>query len=239
MTLYRKQNPETIQEMFDSIADNYDITNARMSFNMHKRWNRTLVDAVLRNGRPKQYLDLCCGTGEIAAGVLEQMQEPCEAFCLDFSQEMLQQAKKKLGKRYAAAHTVRYLKADAQDIPLPAESIDTATVAYGIRNVQNPQTCFKDVHRVLRRGGFFAILELTQPSNRMLRAGHTVYLRFILPLIGQWATKNKGAYEYLSQSIQSFIPPQELEQMLRSAGFQDIKRHALLGGVATLLTAKK
>ncbi len=237
---YQKNQPESIQHMFGSIADQYDRTNAILSFNLHKKWNQKLIETICTKECPKKYLDLCSGTGEIAFNLLEKAGRPVEAFLLDFCKEMLDCAKEKHRKiENAIEHQVRFLHADAQDIPLPSESIDIVTIAYGIRNVKSPEACIQDVYRVLKPGGRFAILELTKPSNLFFRLGHKIYLRTLLPLIGKVTASNQMAYQYLSNSIHSFISPKDLEQLLQDAGFIHSSITSLTFGSATIITAYK
>lgn len=236
---YQKQQPETIQKMFGSIAKQYDRTNAIQSFYLHLYWNAELVKSVSQNSQCRRYLDLCCGTGEIAYTFLKRSKHPTEAFLLDFCQEMLDLAKSKKNSKNVSSHQIQFIQGDAQAIPLPSESIDTVTIAYGIRNVQDPQKCISDVYRVLRPGGKFAILELTQPSHPVLKLGHKIYLRTLLPIIGKFTAANQQAYEYLSNSILEFIPSETLEGMLEHAGFTETKRRHLTGGIATIVSGSK
>jgi demethylmenaquinone methyltransferase/2-methoxy-6-polyprenyl-1,4-benzoquinol methylase len=245
MISYNKNNPATIQEMFNSIANNYDKTNAILSFNMHKYWNRTLVRKVLMAERPNTILDLCCGTGAIAFEYLKQAasqsiySKPSNVYLLDFSVEMLAYARKKAKTEKLSHYDITYLEADAQSIPLPEECIECATIAYGIRNVNHPGLCLKDVYRVLKEGGTFGILELTQPTNPVLRLGHGIYLRTLLPIMGKIFTSNKEAYRYLCNSIHSFIKTDELAGIMQASGFKNIQTIPLMGGIATILIGKK
>lgn len=245
MTTYNKNNPETIQKMFNSIANNYDRTNAILSFQMHKRWNQRLIDEVLVSERPECFLDLCCGTGAIAFKYLDRLRfdhdfkKPEKVYMLDFSEGMLAYAQKKASEENLNLFDISYLQADAQHIPLPDERVDCATIAYGIRNVKQPQLCLNDVFRVLKEGGTFGILELTQPAHPLLRLGHAVYLRTCLPIMGKVATSNEEAYRYLCNSIHTFIQPNALAVMMQEAGFKEIRKIALMGGIATILIGKK
>jgi len=241
MPAYNKNNPETIQAMFGSIAENYDKTNAVLSFCLHKHWNNQLVRLVIGERNPGSLLDLCCGTGEIAFSHLKKTSIPCSAYLLDFCPEMLTHArlKSKALALQVQGHKISYIQADAQEIPLGDDSIDCATMAYGVRNVQDPAKCLRDVHRVLKTGGTFGILELTQPSNPFLRAGHKVYLKTILPILGKVLTSNQAAYQYLCNSIHAFIKPVELAALLRQAGFHDVKVTSISGGVATIISGVK
>lgn len=239
MSQYTKQQPETIQAMFNNISAQYDKTNAVMSLNMHKKWNRTLVEKIFVQTQPKAILDLCCGTGAIAFGYLKKATYPVTAFLLDFSEGMLECAKKLAKKQSLGRHDITYLKADAQQIPLTSSSIDCASIAYGIRNLKEPEKCIQEAFRVLKPGGTFGILELTKPKNTLLKLGHSIYLRCILPIVGKALTSNKEAYTYLCNSINTFVPPEHLEKLLREAGFINITTTPLSGGIATILVGKK
>lgn len=236
---YNKDSPESIQAMFGSIAKNYDRTNAVLSFQMHRYWNRQLVRMMVKNGNPNAVLDLCCGTGEIGLGLMKTGAAPHKLYFLDFCSEMLQCAKYKADKLNLGQTEIAYLHADAQHVPLPNSCIDCATIAYGIRNVQQPAKCLQEVYRVLKPGGVIGILELTQPNNMFLRAGHQFYLRYVLPVIGKLLTSNLEAYQYLCNSIHNFIKPVELEAEMKQSGFTETARTPLLGGVATILSGKK
>lgn len=239
--MYRKDSPESIQAMFNQIAKRYDRTNAVLSFSLHKKWNRTLVHHIQQCASTQPILlDLCAGTGDIAFNFLRTAKSPCQAYLIDFSSEMLEYAKHK-ATRFSSSnpHQLVYLEADVQQLPLPTELADCATMAYGIRNVQNPARCIRDVFRVLKPGGCFGILELTRPSSRFLRLGHQLYLRTLMPMLGKCLTNNQQAYQYLCQSIQTFIAPEELENLLNCNGFIHTKRYPLAGGIATILIGHK
>lgn len=238
--MYHKDSPSTIQSMFNSIAKRYDLTNAVLSFSLHKRWNRALISFMRTNTSPHVLLDLCSGTGDIAFEYLHTASVPCRTYLIDFSSEMLEYAKRKEPHCcFHSSHQLAYIEADVQRLPLPDQFADCVTIAYGIRNVQNPALCMQEVFRVLKPGGSFGILELTRPHSRLLRLGHHIYLRTWLPLLGKWLTDNQQAYKYLCQSIQTFIAPEELKNLLTANGFISTQCHSLTGGIATLLIGHK
>lgn len=251
MTAYDKSNPASIQAMFGAIARRYDRTNALLSLNLHNRWNRQLVAASVsvtvptsssaQSSGPTTLLDLCCGTGEIALNFLRDtnLSTPRQAYLLDFCPEMLECAKIKAQKMLLPSGAIHYIQADAQKIPLPDSSVSCATIAYGIRNVCDIQKCLNDTFRVLQAGGTLGILELTRPRNIFLRIPHTLYLKGLMPFIGQCVTSDRAAYKYLCKSIQQFIEPQLLAEKMAAAGFCQISTIPLCGGIATILTAKK
>jgi len=239
MKSYTKTNPQTIKELFDDIAENYETGNAVLSFQTYRLWNRTLIRHAYKTHRPSVILDLCCGTGDIALPYLKQRKEPCRAHLLDFSSGMLQQAKVKAERFQLDRHSLHFIEADAEQIPLHSESVDSATVAYGIRNIQCPQKCYRETLRVLRPGGTFGILELTRPQNPLLKSCHHLYLTTALPILGKWITSNQEAYQYLCNSIHEFVRPERIVVDLKEAGFINVRSKPLCGGVATLILATK
>jgi demethylmenaquinone methyltransferase/2-methoxy-6-polyprenyl-1,4-benzoquinol methylase len=243
MVSYNKEEPETIQAMFNSIAKSYDRTNGLMSFQLHRYWNKELVNATLHNWEkiaPCRFVDLCCGTGDIAKVWLKHARTPQNCFLIDFCGEMLACAKSKISDcGLDAGHVITYLQSDVQMLPLPSESIDCMTMAYGIRNVKNPDASFNEAYRTLDKGGRLGILELTEPNGWLLKRLHHLYLKTALPLIGKLTTSNKPAYEYLSKSIGAFTKPQELAVQLHQCGFSNVEIVPLTGGIATLIIATK
>lgn len=239
MTVYQKSRPESIQKMFDAIAKNYDRTNAVLSFCMHHYWNDALVKHAVLPCRPKSLVDLCAGTGEIAFRSIHSVPSLDSIQLVDFSAEMLECAKNKAEKKGRAFASISYIQADVQSLPLADNSIDCMTMAYGIRNVYDRKKCFGEVFRTLESNGVFGILELTEPTNRLLRTLHKGYLKTALPLLGKLFTSDQEAYSYLCNSIHAFVKPAELQSELRASGFSAIQALPLTGGIATLFIARK
>jgi demethylmenaquinone methyltransferase/2-methoxy-6-polyprenyl-1,4-benzoquinol methylase len=239
MTTFTQQDPDSIRLLFDTIAKRYDRGNAVLSFQLHRWWNRILIRSVLEKSPPNTLLDLCSGTGDVALSYLRRTNAPTRAILLDFSKEMLQVAQHKASKMALSHHGLQFLQADAQKIPLPDNSVDAVTIAYGIRNVKDPRRCAEEVFRVLKPGGQFAILELTRPKNRFLRWGHRLYLKLALPRIAGWITSNPNAYHYLTRSIDAFMDPQQMELLLDDVGFRQTYLRRLSGGIASIVYGKK
>lgn len=237
--VYDKKKPQTIQTMFNSIANRYDFTNAILSLQLHKYWNRKLVKTLQDYSQGKCLVDLCCGTGDICFEFLKRSKSLQEVHLIDFSSEMLALAKIKAHTSLKNKPQLSFIEADAQHIPLPNEMADFVSMAYGIRNIHSPIKSIKETYRILKPGGSFGILELTQPSQPLLKKGHTFYLKRILPFLGKWITSNQEAYQYLCNSIHTFISPVNLEKLMIEAGFQETKKIALSGGIATIVIGKK
>lgn len=239
MKNYHKNDPQSIQKMFGSIAKKYDKANAILSMQLHKRWNSQLINHVTNNQNSMTLLDLCCGTGDIAFDYLKKSLTPKSAILVDFCPEMLECAKDKASRLNLTHHKIKYVQADVQKIPLDDNCVSMTTMAYGIRNVKTPSECFQEVHRVLKPGGVFGILELTKPTYPLVRVGHSLYLRVIMPLLGKWITSNREAYQYLCSSIHQFAAPATLERQLQEAGFSQTIQTPLAFGIATIILAQK
>jgi len=243
-TAYRAQNPDSIRRLFSSIASRYDLGNALLSGSLHRRWNRCLVQRTVLPSPPREYLDLCSGTGDIARLAVQSLSKKDRphrtmVYLMDFCLEMLQKAERKFCETSMDTVDLQFTVADAQDLPLADHSLDCITIAYGIRNVADPYLCLQECYRTLRPGGRLGILELTRPEHPFLKWGHGFYLRRFVPIVGRLLTANKEAYSYLQESIQHFIAPRTLAGMMRSAGFRTVKVESLTGGIASLFTAQK
>lgn len=232
MNHYDKTNPSSIRALFNGIAPRYDFGNAVLSGNLHRLWNRRLVARVLA-ANPVHVLDLCSGTGEITKRMISKM--PTSLYSLvDFSETMLEVAKKRL-----TSPNVSFCQADAEALPLADSSFDAGVCAYGIRNIQNRNNAFAEVYRVLRPGATFAIAELTRPSGSILKSLHSIYLHTMVPLIGRAITSNEQAYKYLCNSIEAFVPAEQIVKELTASGFGMIEAKPQTFGIATLFFAKK
>jgi demethylmenaquinone methyltransferase/2-methoxy-6-polyprenyl-1,4-benzoquinol methylase len=233
---YAKQKPETVRRMFGEIAERYDWANTVLSFGVHKLWNNRLAQKTLAE-QPDSLIDLCSGTGEIAVLCAQSACAPKKITLLDFSAPMLEQAKKKMAS--FSIPSVQFVVGDATKLPEGDQKFQTATMAYGIRNVANTKQALSEAYRVLKPGGAFFLLELTRPQAPLIRSLHSLYLRYILPSIGKLAAKDENAYKYLCDSIHNFIPPQALASLLEEVGFVHVKVTPLTLGVAHIIEGRK
>ena len=218
------EKARVVRGMFDRISGRYDLVNRVMTFGMDVGWRRRTV-AELRLPGNALVADLACGTGDLSD---ELQADGYRAVGFDFSHGMLVHA------RTSAA----LAEADILRLPLADGSVDGATCGFAMRNVDDLAGLFAETARVVRREGRIAFLETAEPERPVLRAGHAVYFRRIVPLIGGMLS-DAEAYRYLPRSTAYLPEPERLLEMVRGAGFADVERFALAGGAAQLLVGTR
>jgi demethylmenaquinone methyltransferase/2-methoxy-6-polyprenyl-1,4-benzoquinol methylase len=236
-TLGRNKQPERIAGMFDAIAPRYDLLNHVLSGGLDVRWRAKAVRALgLRGG--ETVLDLCTGTADLAIASATASPGASCVVGVDFAEQMLRLGNEKLVRRGLGSR-VRLLRGDATHIPLAESSMDRATVAFGIRNVERPDAAFAEVFRVLRPGGRFAFLEFGVPRLPGVRQAYLAYFRHVLPRLGALVSGHASAYTYLPASVGSFPEPHEVVALLAATGFSHARADSLSLGIVYLYSALK
>ncbi|HWB83311.1 MAG TPA: ubiquinone/menaquinone biosynthesis methyltransferase [Bryobacteraceae bacterium] len=218
-----------VRAMFGRVAPRYDLVNHLLSCNIDRHWRAHTVRRVRHIlQRPEaRVLDICCGTGDLVLA-LERGGHPGFLLGSDFCHPMLVSAKAKLERTHSRG---ALFESDALRLPLADRSLDLLTVAFGFRNLANYAAGLAEICRVLRPGGMAAILEFSQPSNRVFAGLYNFYSRRILPLIGGALTGSRDAYTYLPESVRKFPSAPELAEDMRRAGFHDVRYELLTGGI--------
>lgn len=218
------EKARVVRRMFDRISTRYDLVNRIMTFGMDVGWRRRAVGELRVPGRAL-VADLACGTGDLCE---ELLAAGYRAVGFDFSHGMLLHARTR----------APVVEADALRLPLADASVDGATCGFALRNVTDLPALFAETARVLRPAGRVAFLETSEPDGRLLRAGHGVYFKRVVPLIGG-ALSDRDAYRYLPRSTAYLPRPGLLLTMLGDAGFEDVERISLAGGVAQLMVGTR
>ncbi len=220
-----------MQRMFSAIARRYDLNNRVHSLGRDQKWRRAAVE--LSGLRPGEHvLDAACGTGDLA-----------EAFAAagaaavtggDFTAEMLRLAARKAARtrRPRGAVQPSYLEADVTELPFTDNSFDIVSIAFGIRNVDDPARAISEFRRVLRPGGRLVILEFSQPRNPVLRVLSDIWCAHVMPVTATLISGDRtGAYRYLPRSIATFADRAELIEMMHRTGFASITDHPMTFGI--------
>jgi demethylmenaquinone methyltransferase/2-methoxy-6-polyprenyl-1,4-benzoquinol methylase len=227
-----------IRRMFAAIAPRYDLLNHLLSLNIDRYWRLRTTRLVPPQG-DHPILDLCTGTGDLALAYDRAAQGQVKIIGADFCHEMLILACQKTNKKQASER-VRYLEADAQQLPFPDNQFQITTVAFGLRNVTNTDRGLAEMVRVTKAGGRVAILEFSQPHGWLFGRLYRFYFRRLLPRIGQAISRSQdNAYHYLPASVLEFPDGEALAERLRRHGLTEVRWYALTFGIATLYVGTK
>ena len=213
-----------VRSLFDTISGRYDLVNRVMTLGMDVGWRRRAVRELRLPGQAL-VLDLACGTGDLCT---ELSRAGYRAVGFDFSHGMLA----------AATTSAPLVEADILRLPLSDGSADGVTCGFALRNVVDLEAFFAELGRVVRLGGRVALLDVSEPEGRVMRAGHGVYFRHVVPRIGGMLS-NREAYAYLPRSMAYLPSPPEMLRMLGEAGFPDASRLQLSGGIAQLVVGTR
>ncbi|HRZ42243.1 MAG TPA: bifunctional demethylmenaquinone methyltransferase/2-methoxy-6-polyprenyl-1,4-benzoquinol methylase UbiE [Bacteroidales bacterium] len=225
----------TVRQMFNDISERYDLLNHLLSFGIDQRWRKKLVKrlALLH---PGEVLDVATGTGDLALAVAKVTKARITG--TDIAEKMLEIASRKISDR-GMAERIRFVHADGESLPFEDHSFDAVTIAFGIRNFENPLAGLHEFYRVLKPGGQVFILEFSMPESRLIRWLYTLYFGRILPKIGRWISKHPQAYTYLPDSVEAFPYGDRFCRMMQEASFQVTESKSLSGGIAMLYTGVK
>ena len=219
-----------VRTMFDRIAGVYDLMNTAMTAGMHHRWRGRAADrAELAPGDAA--LDVCCGTGDLALELARRVGPGGKVVGCDFSEAMLERARRKATER--GADQVRFEWADALALPYADRAFDAATVGFGVRNLADLEGGLAELARVLTPGGRLVILEITQPRNPPLSVFYSLWFDRLVPLLGALAG-DRDAYTYLPRSVKRFPSPEGLAQRMAAAGLERIRYLMLAGGIIAI-----
>jgi len=219
----------TVRTMFASIAGSYDRANQILSFGRHHAWRRA---AVARSGAKAgdRVLDCATGTGDLAIAFRRAVGPAGEVVGTDFCEAMLEPAPAKAAR---AGLPVRFEVADVLALPYADASFDIASIAFGIRNVDDPERGLRELARVVRPGGRVVVLEFGQPGGALFGPLYRFYSRQILPRVGGWLSGDREAYEYLDRTSSHFPAGESFATLMRETRrFDDVTLHGLTGGVA-------
>lgn len=226
------KEPEFIKEMFNSISANYDKLNDIMTFGMHKRIKKDIINQLPFTLHSSLFtvLDLCTGTGDLA-GILKRKYPKAKVIGVDFSSEMLDIARQK-------HPDVEFIEADCTNLPFEDESFDLCVISFGLRNIEDMQKAISEIYRVLKTGGVFVNIDLGKP-NKFVNLFLKPYMHFWVALMGKFFHGDETPYKYLAQSNETFPSQYELIENYKNIGFSQIKNiNYVFGQIAAQISVK-
>ncbi len=223
-----------VDDVFHKVADRYDLMNDLMSFGLHRVWKDILVAKVHppRN-RPFAHLDVAGGTGDVAFRIAEAGGKLTRVTALDVNTEMLRVGRERAQKR-RDGDRVEFVEGNAESLPLPDNTFDAYTIAFGIRNVPRIDKALAEAYRTLKRGGRFLCLEFSRVDAPILDQIYNAYSFAAIPAIGKIVTGDGRPYRYLVESIRQFPAPDLFAQMIADAGFARADFTRLSGGIVAI-----
>ncbi len=231
-----------VRDVFDSVADNYDLMNDLMSGGIHRLWK----DRFVRMIRPRaglNYLDVAGGTGDIAFRIKKKIEtgrsrnnrdtpSPNVTVC-DLNEHML-----RVGRSRAVdkgwLNGFDWVTGNAENLPLPDSSMDVYTIAFGMRNVTRIDTALAEAMRVLKPGGRFFCLEFSHVQEPLLAKAYDVFSYSVIPNIGQLIAQDRESYQYLVESIRKFPKQEEFASRMRRSGMKNVGFSNLSAGIAAI-----
>lgn len=218
--------------VFDSVANKYDVMNDVMSFGIHRLWKRYAIElSGVRRGQ--RVLDLAGGTGDLAARLSPLVGSAGEVVLADINASMLTEGRTRLLDKGVAGN-LRFVQADAENLPFPDNHFDCITMAFGLRNVTDKDAALRSMYRVLKPGGRLLVLEFSKPTLPGLAPLYDAYSFKLLPLMGKLVANDAESYRYLAESIRMHPDQDSLRAMMEAAGFEDCTYHNLSGGIVAL-----
>ena len=217
-----------VREMFSGIAKRYDLLNHLLSGNVDKRWRRIVAERVGEklSSSSSRILDVACGTGDLSLTLFETTR--ARVIGADFCRPMLEIAATK------TPNELPLIEGDALALPFRDGTFEVVTIAFGLRNLASVEGGLAELRRVLKPGGWVAVLEFSRPANAILRPVFGLYFTKVLPLMGGLISGKRQAYSYLPASVQKFPDQQELSLLMQRAGFDRVEFENLTGGIAAL-----
>lgn len=220
-----------VQGVFTNVASKYDIMNDLMSGGLHRVWKDAMMDWLApRQGQ--RLLDVAGGTGDIAFRFLKRAPD-AKAVVLDLTESMLIAGRQR-AEAEALNDKLDWLVGDAMALPFENNSFDVYTISFGIRNVTRIEEALAEAARVLRPGGRLMVLEFSQLPNPALQKAYDLYSFNVIPPMGKMVTNDRDSYQYLVESIRRFPDQERFAEMIRSAGFEQVKFRNLTFGIAAL-----
>jgi demethylmenaquinone methyltransferase/2-methoxy-6-polyprenyl-1,4-benzoquinol methylase len=220
-----------VRDVFDSVADNYDLMNDAMSFGIHRLWKRFAINmAGLQPGQ--QVLDLAGGTGDLTRLMSPRVGHGGHIILSDINAAMLDNGRERLLDDGIQGN-VSFAQANAEQLPFADNSFDLVTMAFGLRNVTDKQRALNAIYRVVKPGGRLLVLEFSKPVAA-LKPAYDFYSFSILPKLGRLLAKDEDSYRYLAESIRMHPDQQTLKAMLEQAGFERCDVHNLTGGIVAI-----
>ncbi len=231
----RQERQGLVNDVFHSVASQYDVMNDLMSAGMHRLWKQDLITQLHapKNDQPFALLDVAGGTGDIALRYADQSGPNTTAIVCDINEDMLSVAKDRISK-VGLESRITTLQGNAETLPVADRTFNAYTIAFGIRNVTDIDSALKEAYRALKIGGHFLCLEFSHVEMPLLDRFYDFHSFEVIPRIGKLVTGDGDPYQYLVESIRKFPKQADFAKRIEAAGFERVSYQNLTGGIAAI-----
>lgn len=228
----KEEKEKLVANVFNSVANKYDIMNDLMSMGIHRVWKRFTIEcSAVRSGH--QVLDIAGGTGDLSKQFCRLVGNKGRVILADINESMLKVGRNRLIDEGIIGN-IEFIQANAECLPFADNTFHCVTIAFGLRNITNKDAALRSMYRVLKPGGRLLILEFSKTRNPLLTKVYDTYSFKLLPFIGKIVAGDADSYRYLAESIRMHPNQETLEQMMQDVGFVNTKYHNMTGGVVAL-----
>jgi len=226
--LSKKQKTKKVQEVFDDVAQKYDLMNDIMSLGLHRLWKTRMIE-LINLQKNNKVLDIGSGTGDIGLKIANN-DKKVKVYLCDLNLNMLNYGKNNRDK----SNKINWINLNAEALPFENNYFDKYLISFCLRNVTNIEKALEESYRVLAYGGEFFCLEFSDLESPIFEKFYNLYKNKFIPLFGKLITKKEYAYRYLSQSIDKFPNKKKLEKKLYDIGYKKVNYYNLFNGIVTI-----
>jgi len=233
----KNSKQESINHIFSNISGKYDLMNDLMTFGLQRTWKQIMINNIVPR-KNFHLLDMAFGTGDISFSFFERNKKILHNSKLtlcDINIDMLRMAR----RRKFDDNIFDWICANAENIPIETDLVDAYTISFGLRNVTNVDAALQEAYRVIKPGGKFLCLEFGKVDSELLGKLYSIYSKKFIPTLGKLVTGNRGAYEYLINSINEFPHQTTLFKKIKKCGFKKGNFINLFSGIVVLYYAWK
>lgn len=233
-----QEKTRRVRGVFESVASNYDLMNDLMSLSIHRFWKQDMIRQLPLEPKMK-VLDVAGGTGDISLLMRERYPHlDLDITICDLTPSMLQVGRDRAVNK-GLLQGIDWACGNAERLPIPDDSIDLYTIAFGLRNVTHIEIALEEAHRVLKPCGVFACLEFSEVKSALFGKFYDFYSFSLLPWLGEKVAKDRASYQYLVESIRRFPSQEKLASMLKKAGMKSVSWQNFMNGISCLHIARK
>ncbi|RPF90002.1 MAG: class I SAM-dependent methyltransferase [Rhizobiales bacterium TMED168] len=231
----KKEHSSKVKDVFNKVANKYDLMNDIMSLGMQRLWKREFIEYIdPKKNENLNFVDLAGGTGDIGRRILLKFKKNISVNIIDINKEMLSE-----GQNSSDYNNLSFICSSGEEISIDDNYADVVTISFGIRNMSDRDKCLEECYRILKPGGIFVCMEFSLPKDIVLRNFYDAWSYGVIPKIGKLVVGDEKPYQYLVDSIRTFPSNEEFNEMIVKAGFKNTSIRQLTGNIVCIYRGEK